>query len=379
MFQRKIILIAVFVLCFQSLGAQNFATRQLEYLAVLMKCPLPTQSGIFHCPAISGLPLSIEYDSAGVVCHLGLSLFSDSLKTHALTKPLYDFQERLFLEVFLQEDETKARKLLDEYKVLWTDFSLALGEGTFFKTLESTLLFASQASEYVMTKDSLSWTSEWHGKNSNFVIRFPANFDLITGMDKKEAEIWLSKQLQTFQCNGVTVRPVAGNLGELQQLNRTNYVRRGNSLFTQGMNSNMYFQVLYDRNYPEESIANLFNYPDLQRSKGMELQIKQTAYGSESLSYQINLSDFQCFVGDDYETYTGIEKCTSEVAEFSVIYKSKWYNYSHLLYVQTTPQNLFDKKEPLKAVFYTFIPNQNINNLYKEHIDNPNYIIKIKK
>ena len=366
--KRKITIIAALVLCLHSLGAQNFATRQLEYLAGLMKCPLPAYTSTFHCLEISNLPVKIEYDTAGAVCHLGFSLFSDSLKNHALTKPLYDFQERLLLEVFLQGDETKARKLLAEYKVYGIDYLMDFGVGTFFNSLESSMLFALQANEYVMTKDSLSWTSLWQDENRSFILHFPANFDLISGMDKKEMEIWLAKQLQNFQCSGVSVRPVAGYLGDLQQLNRSNYLLQGNELFIKAMNSNVYFQVIYNRNFPEESIANLFNYPDIQRTQGLDLQIRQTAYGGESMSYKMKLSDFQCFTGDDFETYTGIEKCTADVAEFTVIYKSKWYNYYHLLYVQTTPQILFDKTEPLKAVFYTFIPNHNIKNLYQEYV-----------
>ena len=337
-------------------------------MAESMKYPLPEHSGTFHCSDIANLPLLVEYDADGTVCHLGFSLFSDSLKSHAPTKSLYDFQERLFLEVFLYSDETEARKLLQEYKVQWTDFSLSLGAGTFFKSLESSLLFVSQNGEHTITKDSLTWTCSWQSENNSFILRFPANFELISGMDKKEAEIWLAKQLQTFQCHRNTTPSVKGNIGELQQLNRSNYVLQGNELFIKAMNSNVYFQVLYDRNYPEESIANLFNYPDQQRTKGLDLQIRQAAYGRESMSYKIKLSEFQCFLGDDYEVFTGIEKCTSEVVEFSVIYKSKWYNCYHLLYVQTTPQHLFDKTDALKAVFYTFIPNHNIKNLYKEYV-----------
>jgi len=365
--KRKLTIIALLFLCFHSLEARSFATRQLQSIAWAIKCPLPDQSGVFHCPKISNLPLVIEYDTAGVVCHLGFSLFADSLKRYTLTKPLYDFQERLFLEVFLEGEETKARKLLQEYKVQWSDRS-QLGGGTFFNSLEASLLFASQASEFVMTKDSLTWTSSWQGANNNFTVRFPANFDLISGMDKKEAELWLAKQLQKFQCEEMPLRPVVGDLGELQPV-QSNYLLQGNEFVTPAMNGNIYFQILYDRNFPAESVANLFNHPDPQRAKDIELQIKQTAYNGDAQSYKIALSDFQCFMDDDYEIFTGIEKCTDSVVEFTVIYQSKWFNYNHLLHVQTTPQNLFDKTEALKAVFYTFTPNHNVKNYYKEYVE----------
>jgi hypothetical protein len=370
MIRRKLTLVAALVLCFHLLGAQTFATRQLEYLAGLLKCPLPTQSGEFRCPAVGALSLKAEYDTEGVVNHLGFALFTDLLKNQELTKPLYDFQERLFLEVFLQDSEEKAKKLLNEYKVQWTDYLQMPGAGSFFNSMEKSLRIAlSDSVEYVLTKDSLTWSSSWKGKTGIFALRFPANFDLITGTDKKEAELRFAKELQSFQCNGTSLPSVNANFGDLQQLNRTNYVLRKDLYFTQTMNNNLYFQILYDRNYPEESIANLFNFPDPQRSKGLDLQIRQTTYGGSSQTYGIKLSDFQCFVNNnDYEIFTGIEKCNSTTAEFTVIYKSRWYNHSHLLYVQTTGDNLFDKTKPLKAAFYTFIPNHNIKNLYREYV-----------
>jgi len=133
-------------------------------------------------------------------------------------------------------------------------------------------------------KENISWTSSWRDSVNGFALRFPANFDMISGMDKKEAEIWLSKQLQQFQCNGNSTPPIKENLGELKPLNTTNFLLHGNSLFTQKMNNNRYLQVIYHPDYPEESIANLFNYPDIQRTEGIDVQIKQMLYGYESLN-----------------------------------------------------------------------------------------------
>jgi hypothetical protein len=368
---KKIVGIIVLVFCFHSLIAQTFATRQLEYLSSLMLCSLPQQSGIFHCPEVCSLPLRVEYDKTGMVYHLGIYLFPDSLKKHSLTKPLFDFQERLFLEVFLQGSEEKARQLLGEYKVFWLDRSLVLGAGTFFSSLEESLRLASTKDiEIVMTKDSLRWTSLWNAKNSNFVLRFPANFDLINGCDKNESEQWIAKQLQSFKCESFSTSTMAANIEGFELSSKSLYVRLGQNLFIQNMNGNLYFEfrMVFDRKHPEESIANLFNNPDQQLTKDFDLQVRQVMYGAESQSYKIKLSDFQCFMGDDYNVFTGIEKCTSDAVEFSVIYKSKFYNIWHLLYVQTTPKALFTKSEALKATFYSFIPNQNIKNLYKDYI-----------
>jgi len=373
---RKVVAILIFVLCFHFLGAHSFATRQLEYLYGLMNCPLPQQSDTFYCPKISDLPLLIEYDPSGKISHLGVSVFSELIKK-SVGKPVCDFQERLFLEVFLQSDETKARKLLDEYKVKWTDGQY--GSKSLFKSLEYSLSYASkEATRYVLTKDSLTWVSSWSDSTRFFNLCFLSNYDLILGMDKKEAETWFAEQLHDFHCESSAVSPLIVETEELAQLNRSVYVKRDKNLFTQYMNSNLYFSrdtvtyafhLLYDYKLPEETIANLFNHPDRQ-AEGLNLHIKQMVYGGESQPIIMKLSEFQCFMGNDYETFVGIEKCTTDTAEFSVIYKSKFYNCWHLLYVQTSPQILFDKSDALKATLYTFIPNHNIKNLYKEFISN---------
>ena len=373
---RKVAAIIVMVLCFHALEAQNFATRQLEYLYGLMNCPLPQQTDTFYCPKISTLPLLIEYDPSGKVCHLGVVVFSEFIK-ESVGKPVCDFQERLFLEVFLQNDEVKARKLLDEYKVKWTDDYYS--SSSLFKSLEYSLSYASkEATNYILTKDSLTWISSWSDSTRFFNLCFLSNYDLILGMDKKEAETWFAEQLRDFHCESTDVSPLIIETEDLAQLNRSVYVKRDKNLFTQYMNSNLYFSrdtvtyafhLLYDRKLPEETISNLFNHPDRQ-AEGLDLHIKQVVYGGESQSIIMKLSDFQCFMGNDYETYVGIEKCTADTTEFSVIYKSKYYNCWHLLYVQTLPQNLFDKTDVLKATLYTFIPNHNIKNLYKEYISN---------
>jgi len=370
------------VLCFYTLEAQNYGTRQLEYLYGLMNCSLPKQSEIFYCHRITNLPLLVNYDETGAVTHLGISIFSNSLKEF-VGKPVCDFQERLFLELFLQGSEEKARKLMEEYKV---EYPFLFGGGAFFNSLENSLQFATNAKEYVLTKDSLTWESAWYDSTQYFSLRFPSNFDLILGMDKKEAEIWLANQLQLFKSKGITSTPLVIDSDELEQLNPSLYRLSGKKLFTKGMNSNLYFEknadslfsLIYDRNFPEESIVNLFNHPDTQ-AVGLDLQIRQIVYGGGAKTLKIKLSDFQSFMGSDYEIYTGIEKCTADVLEFSVMYKSKYYNCSHLLFVQTIPHQLFEKTAPLSAIFYTFIPNNNIPNLYKEYLDNREIPIDINK
>jgi predicted nucleic acid-binding Zn finger protein len=100
------------------------------------------------------------------------------------------------------------------------------------------------------------------------------------------------------------------------------------------------------------------------------MTVRQRMYGNREKQYQLSLSDFFCYLKDDFDAYVGIEKCTPEELNFTVMYRSKYYNCYHLLYVQTAPENIFDRKERLQATLHTYIPNQNIKNLYGEYIEN---------
>lgn len=361
------------LLCVVSLSAQDFANRQLEYLHGLMRCDVPKHSSIFSCNSASALlPLLVEYE-AETMTHLGVVLFTHDLK-EALGKPICDFQERLFLEVFLQKTDADAQKLLDEYKI---KLPVSLDEKSLRNYLEAALAFASKdALEYMLTKDSLTWTATWSNDNQHFSFNFPANYDLILGMDKKEAEERFTEQLQKFQCNKTAIIPVTVEVGNLKKLNDRLYVRQGERLFIQNMNSNIYFfqkgeqefSLVYDRNFPEESISNIFTHPD-RKSDGLQMEVQQRIYGNQMKKYEMNLFDFLCFMEKEHETYIGIEKCTAEEVNLTVIFKSKFYNCYHMLYVQAVPNDFFEKGKSLKTTFYAYIPNQNIKNLYKEYVE----------
>jgi hypothetical protein len=365
-------------------GAQTFASRQLEYLYGLMDgCKIPSSSGSFKCAKLPGtLSLRVEYDKAGAISHLGIALFSEEVRA-AVSKPVCDFQERLFLETLLQPGDAKAKALLNEYKVVIQDNDLY--KTSFLESLARMLDFAKEATEYVLVKDSLNWFCSWNNENRGYSFHFPANYDLISGKDKKESEEELYETLAHYRCEEKPVNALVVNADRLSEGRNRIYIRQGEQSFIPSMNANLYLRkketgdmaLVYDRNFPEETVSNLFIHPDA-KCDGLQMSVRQRMYGSQEKQYQMSLPDFFCYMKDDFEPFVGIEKCTPQELRFTVIYRSKYYNYYHLLSVQTSPETLFDKKEPLQAVFYSYIPNQNINNLYKEYTGNRHITIDLK-
>ena len=364
----------ILIMCIGLTQAQNFTNRQLEYFSQLMNCAIPNSSTTFNCSQVSTqLPLIAEYNESKQLCHLGMVLFTPEVKKLA-GKPVCDFLERLFLELFLQKTEVEMKKLLDEYKII---LNFPLRNTAFRNSLEYALTHTlKEASEYIITKDSLTWTCFWKNENERFSLNFPANYDLILGLDKKEAEEQIIKQLEKFKCKNASLVPMTIDVESLKQLNGKIYVLPGAPLFIKNMNTNLYFikneteefNLIFDRNFPEESISNLFMHPD-KKAAEIKMKVTQRVYGNQTNLYEFDLHDFLCFWKDDYDTYVGIEKCSAQEIELTIIFKSKYFNCFQMLYVQAAPHDFFDKKNTLKATFYTYIPNQNIKNLYKEVIE----------
>jgi hypothetical protein len=368
-------------ICFGSVNAQNFANRQLEYLHLLTNCTVPNYSATFNCPQVSAqLSLTVEYNELAQLSHLGIALFTPEMKNLA-GKPVCDFLERLFLELFLQKTDAEIRKLLEEYKIA---LNVSMRNNSYRSSLEYALAYTfKEASEYVITKDSLMWTCAWRNNQERLSLTFPANYDLILGLDKKEAEEIFNRQLRQFHCKNFALTPMTIDLESLKPLNSHIYVLPSARLFTKDMNANLYFiknemqefELIFDKNFPEESVSNLFMHLD-KKSVGIKMQVFQRVYGNQASQYELELFDFLCFWKDDYETYTGIEKCTGQEIALTVIFKSKYFNCFHMLYVQAAPEDFFEKKRAIKTTFYTYIPNHNIKNLYQDVIEKKTIIIE---
>ncbi|GBU08686.1 hypothetical protein AwDysgo_20170 [Bacteroidales bacterium] len=366
------------LLSIATLKAQTFKSQHLEYLGGLLqgKCTLPKTTKYFSCNAIN-MPIHVEYNSSGEIEHLGLVIFSQDIKNN-LGKTIANFQERLFLEVLLQKNDENAKMLLTEYKIEVLLQNPLPGTAPFMREIEKSLKFASeQAHEYVLTKDSLYWTSTWHNEHSDFSLRFPANYDLILGMDKKELEDKFEIDLLNSDCKINEQDVIVVNLANLIEIKKGVFEKVGKDLFVKKMNASTFFmqnemggaQLIYNTKLPIESISNILLHLN-EKSKNIYLDIFHKTYGSNVKKYEVELYQLLCYFKDKYETFVGIEYFSAESIKLSVIFRSLEYNCIHLLYIETKPENIFNKKENWTSTLYTYIPNQNIKNIYKEFSKN---------
>ena len=357
--------------------AQGFETKKIEYVYGLLKnkCELPKENGLFYCDKLNQ-QLRVEYNKENKICHLGISLFSEVFFNH-LGESICNFHERLFLELYLLSD-VEINNYCKEHKLYLSVMELTGNKVLAKKDLGQVInLIKENNTKYILVKDSLYCSSTWQNGNKKVELFFPSTFSLVSGMDKKEADDLFEKELNNQPSIKYVPEALFVEKQDLYDAGKGVFIKYGKTMFIKEMTSNLYFlyregegySILHDRQYPVESISNMIIHPD-KNLNNLAINIKHKAYGSEIKEYNVGLFDFLMFLYRDYNTYVGIEKATKDELSFTVIFQNKYYNCHHLLYVKTSPATIFDSGGHLFGTLYTYIPNHNIKNLYKEYIKN---------
>jgi hypothetical protein len=357
--------------------AQKFETKSIEYIYELLgdRCALPQKTGLFNCNKLN-FPLEIKYNTENEICHLGIVLFNDNYNDY-FGEAICNFQERLFLSLCLLPD-TKINEYCKENRLGLSVMELTGNKIIARKDIEQAINFIKQNdTRYIFVKDSLYCFSTWQNGSKKVELVFPSTFSLISGMDKKEADDLFEKEMNRLPSPESIPNTLFVDRQDLYETDNDVFVKYGKTMFIKNMNSNLYFthtegqgySLLYNRMSPLESISNLIIFPD-KNTQRLSIHIKHKAYGGEIKEYDTNFFDFLTFLNHDYNTYIGIEKLTNNVLNFTIIFQNKYFNCYHLLYIETSPNVIFNAEKYLEGTLYTYIPNHNIKDLYKKYIEN---------
>ena len=363
-------------------NAQKFETKNMEYIYELLKekCDIPREAGLFHCSE-SDFPLKVKYNQKKEITHLGFALFDEGFVDY-FGEIISRFHERLFLELCLLSD-MEINNYCKEHKLILSVVELTGNELLAKKDIEQAVsLIKENDTKYILVKDSLYCFSTWQNGDKKVELIFPSTFSLISGMDKKEADDLFEKELKNLLSIEYVPDALFVEKQDLHDTERGVFVKYGKTIFIKEMTSNLYFTykerdgytIVHDRRYPVESISNMIIRPNLN-SRKLAISITHNAYGGEIKEYNTSLFEFLSFLSRDYNSYIGIEKITKEELNFTVIFQNKYYNCHHLLYIETSPAAIFNPNGRLLGTLYTYIPNHNIKDLYKEYIGNLKQIL----
>jgi hypothetical protein len=335
---------------------------------------LPKTDSIFNCPGLlKGKSLIVNYNSKGEINHIGVSLFSNETKL-LINLPVCNFIERILLELVLEEKKKNANELLYRYKMQVLQNGNEYGSNL-FQSIEAALDHISIPSQFGLLKEPERFSAVWEfNRTDRFVFSFPASRDLIFGTDKKESDEMLNKSLfggdrLCLENDGMLDEAVSEADVSLDT-ERNIYIRSGSEFILTILNSNTYYEkegdvlkLLFSKDYPAESLANLIQKNYRNEDLNHKLHITHKMYGNFSPDFDISLKELLCFFSDDYEIFTAVTSADAKELKLTAVFHSKDYNFVHLLLIKTPVDHVFLKDGIMTADFYTNIPQHSIRSL----------------
>jgi hypothetical protein len=356
----------------------EFSIKKLEDIASMLPQEyLVERDTIMLCPDICGnKSIVIQYNEKHQVAHLGISMFSKETK-EIINQPVCNFVERLLLELTLAGDKNAVLSMLDRNKITFQKNGRNFGAGN-VDSISTILQEIVEPATFTLKKDDKSYTVAWeYGINHNnmLVIDFPLNRELILGTNKIESDNILYDQLKENNCMATADIKKAMTDGSLTSSDGTVFICKGDTFMFGRLNGDTYYkkgnngyELIYDENFPKESLSNLFfgNF----ENKNLRINVTHSMYGNFSPQYEMKLEDFICFFKNDFNIYTASYQREQNEVRSIVIFHNKQYNYIHLLVVNTPKGDIFSTKGVISASFRSNIPQHNIRSLIGDLVRN---------
>lgn len=358
-------------------GAQTarYACRNLQQLAA----ELGREYDI-DCTRARQVPLGrnvlvVTQDSLRRVDHIGLQVFPEHI-VRDNPSPVYRFVERYLLELYLRREQPTPAQRLAEDKVT---LRFPGHEGEDVRSCIGQWLprFGAGTSLVVSTDNNRYTVSIYEQGRPCFGMRFPIRYELLWGMNKREAENGFYTGLMLYRPSAAPAeRPApAGADGPsgLKPLGRGIYVLPGDSYQLASVNADRYYRLaargayvpLMDGRHAAESARNLFLLPC---AEGVVARVTQRLYNRRRLDFEVPLSRLLDYCrAQGCRAYVGIETADASQVTGTVVLLNPSYGYLHQLYFQM-PAALPDdpSAHAVRLELYAYVPTHNIGLLFQE-------------
>ena len=268
-----------------------------------------------------------------------------------------DFMESYFPRVISLGQEAMERQMADD-KVF---FRKGKARDLYQLTDSMPLSFALVDTHY-----EVSWMK---ADKPVVTVVFPAQYDLIMGMQQKEAMAHLKETICESEARTATLPDIEGLMEkgdgvyvsvaryfELESLNDTRYYRKTGDTFV----------PLFEDGHKDFSAANLFlGLVDAD----YQIYVEQSVYGMKTVGYTITLSQWLDYCASmGFKVYFAVEQQREDGLLALVLVHSKELGFNHLLSV-VIPDNFIGNPDVvLKARLTPYIPTHNVKNLYQQQV-----------
>ena len=303
--------------------------------------------------------LILETSPDGTLLHAGLNLFKD--RPFMVDEENQRFIERYFLELLLED---KPKQTLEHDRISLSYNGQSFGS-ILFKTIDLILPVMINADRFTLYKKDYQIIAEWVHENNVIWLSFPANLQLITGKDKRELDGELIIKLLDQTTDNITPSiPFPNNLTQ----DSTGMLIQTGPEFYPGISRHLYFILseddtipVFDFLYTRESLINYLQYPGtFTGTYPIDLEIKTR----NPLSVNISYDTLNMVLGEDYETFIGIEKENADGYEVVVLYKNIIYDHIHLCLLRIPFDFIEEPEQEWTGELYPYIRQDNLAKLF---------------
>ena len=276
----------------------------------------------------------------GVVCHIGLQLFKEEVRSID-NPPVFEFLERYFLQLsYPPQAKTKASMVED------AQFCFLTGS---LQTVKSLL----PTDDFSCALDHNSYRARWSRNGKDLLeVSFPAEYELISGENKMEAEDNIVGDIlrTTIVADTVSQSRAAGN----------HYI-------LPSMSSRLYFQngkLVADKSRLEQSVANIML--TTATNGDYQLKVTQLSYGFKMTNFEVPLKQWISFCRNNHcQLYFGVENVDADgTLSGVVIAVNELENYNHVLTVKVPSSIVGQQEGRIEAYLYPYIPTHNVKALF---------------
>ena len=376
---KKRIPFLLFIFYVSVVCAQNvFESSQLNeiYARLPIECKnvlLNSSDNTCKCEINNNkVDVKVIFNASGKVSHVGINLFEINTNLIYSSSVLF-FLERTFLDqLLINNTNLIARKSKENGIDIAFNYE-PFGKGN-FTNINNILGVLSGNFDFGINEENKKYTALFYNGFNQLSISYPANYNIVSGMDKKEYGEHIAAELQSFK--RIKATDNSERITQLKKYKTDLYVSIGDSYF-KSITSSKYYeaindslaQIIFTNKFLLESFANMFLAP-FESNENKKIDITHKVYGTDILNYQLNIADFIDYFDKEFKLYFGIESANPDKLAGTLIMFNKDLNFINLLHIQTNDSTLFNNSYPIKARLFTNIPSDNIKNLFSEYDEN---------
>jgi len=305
--------------------------------------------------------IKVYYNSNNQICHLGLDLFDDAVIQDNQIEAYY-FLENSLLNYVLTKQTSTVFMLAKERET-----SFFLNNKPVTNEIKKMIPFADiiKSKKFSLNLENYRFTANWTTLGGErFAMKFPADINLLKGMDKGQLEDKLILKMKIFASSDKII-PLKNDFKSDQKTSNGLFVQKGtyfetddfrSDIYLTKKNNNEYLPVYSDR-FPVESFSNLFtcNLPSV-----IDVNLTTMLYGNKTDKSTLQLRRMQAFLSENHISFFGLQSNDEQSMKATVIYFNPIYRYIHMLVVNAKKTTLFgDGEKIINAELYLFIPQSN--------------------